>query len=156
MDSTGWRLVPACSSTLSYSSKPDKELVINMTSDLLTANGFYELKSNSLTRSAYYDSEDQQDPNAVRLFNPLSQDLSLMRKNLLYGGLEAIAYNINRKNADLKLYEFGYCYYKDPENSDEELLAKFDEQLAYGLSFCPENPNRATGYRQLRNPPFMC
>lgn len=120
-------------STLSYTSKPEKELVINMTSDLLTANGFYELKSNSLTRSAYYDSEDQQDPDAVRLFNPLSQDLSVMRKNLLYGGLEAIAYNINRKNADLKLYEFGYCYYQDPENADEELLAKFDEQLHMSL-----------------------
>ena len=120
-------------STLSYSSKPDKELVINMTSDLLTANGFYELKSNSLTRSGYYESEDQQDPTAVRLFNPLSQDLALMRKNLLYGGLEAIEYNINRKNADLKLYEFGYCYYQNSEARGDDLLAKFDEQLHMGI-----------------------
>ena len=120
-------------STLSYSSKPDKEQVINMTSDMLTANGFYELKSNSLTRSAYYDREDQQDPGAVRLFNPLSQDLALMRKKLLYGGLEAIAYNINRKNTDLKLYEFGYCYYQDPGNKGDQLLEKFDEQLHMGI-----------------------
>ena len=119
-------------STLSYSSKPDKEQVINMTSDMLTANGFYEIKSNSLTRSAYYDREDQQDPGAVRLFNPLSQDLALMRKKLLYGGLEAIAYNINRKNPNLKLYEFGNCYAQDPETKGE-LLDRFDEQLHMGI-----------------------
>ena len=119
-------------STLSYSSKPDKEQVINMTSDMLTSNGFYELKSNSLTRSAYYDREDQQDPGAVRLFNPLSQDLALMRKKLLYGGLEAIAYNINRKNPDLKLYEFGNCYTQAPETNGE-LLDRFDEQLHMGI-----------------------
>jgi phenylalanyl-tRNA synthetase beta chain len=52
-----------------------------------------------------------------------------MRKNLLYGGLEAIAYNINRRNADLKLYEFGYCYYQDSEFNGDEPLSKFDEQL---------------------------
>ncbi len=119
-------------STLSYSSKPDKEQVINKTSELLTSNGFYETKSNSLTRSSYYDREDRPDPNAVRLFNPLSQDLALMRQNLLFGGLEAIAYNINRKNADLKLYEFGNCYYQDPDVRGE-LLEGFDEQLHMGI-----------------------
>ncbi len=119
-------------STMSYSTKPDKEQVINMTSDLLTSNGFYELKSNSLTKTSYYDSEDQQDPHAVRLSNPLSQDLALMRQNLLYGGLEAVAYNINRKNADLKLYEFGNCYTQDPA-ANGELLERFDEQLHLGI-----------------------
>lgn len=120
-------------STLSYSAKPDKEKVINMTSDLLTANGFYEMKSNSLTRAAYYDTEEKQDPEAVRLFNPLSQDLGLMRKNLLYGGLEAIAYNINRKNSDLKLYEFGNCYYQDPAAAGEKKVERFEEQLHMGI-----------------------
>ncbi|MEN8228818.1 MAG: phenylalanine--tRNA ligase subunit beta [Bacteroidota bacterium] len=120
-------------STLSHSSKPDKEQVINMTSDMLTANGFYELKSNSLTRSTYYDQEEQMDPGAVRLFNPLSQDLALMRKNLLYGGLEAVAYNINRKHADLQMYEFGNCYSQDPEAGGDQLLDKFDEQLHMGI-----------------------
>lgn len=120
-------------STLSYSVKPDKEKVINMTSDLLTANGFYEMKSNSLTRAAYYDTEEKQDPEAVRLFNPLSQDLGLMRKNLLYGGLEAIAYNINRKNSDLKLYEFGNCYYQDPAAAGEKKVERFEEQLHMGI-----------------------
>jgi phenylalanyl-tRNA synthetase beta chain len=120
-------------SNLSYSEKPDKELVINTTSDLLTSKGFFELKSNSLTRSAYYDKEDRPDPEAVRLFNPLSQDLSVMRKTLLYGGLEAIAYNINRKNPDLKLYEFGYCYQQHPDAQQDELLERFQEELHLGI-----------------------
>jgi len=120
-------------STLSYSVKPDKEKIINMTSDLLTAIGFYEMKSNSLTRAAYYDTEEKQDMEAVRLFNPLSQDLGLMRKNLLYGGLEAIAYNINRKNPDLKLYEFGNCYYQDPAAAGEKKVERFEEQLHMGI-----------------------
>jgi len=120
-------------STLSYSGKPDKEQVINMVSDLLTANGFYEMKSNSLTRASYHDHDGEEDPTAVRIYNPLSQDLALMRKNLLYGGLEAIAYNINRKNPDLKLYEFGTCYFQDPEAGSGELLDRFDEQLHMGI-----------------------
>jgi phenylalanyl-tRNA synthetase beta chain len=120
-------------SNLSYTSKPDKEQIINLTSDMLTANGFYEIKSNSLTKSSYYDQEGNRDPSAVRLHNPLSQDLALMRKNLLYGGLEAIAYNINRKHADLMLYEFGYCYFGQPVEGEGGLLDPYDEQLHLGL-----------------------
>ncbi len=120
-------------STLAYPEKPDRDRVINLVSDLLSSNGFYEMKSNSLTRSAYYDREGEQDPGAVRLFNPLSQDLALMRKNLLYGGLEAVVYNINRKHPDLKLYEFGYCYYQDPGIPREKALERFDEQLHMGI-----------------------
>ncbi len=120
-------------SALSYSAKPDKELVIHMTAEMLTSKGFFELKSNSLTRSSYYDTEELADPGAVRLFNPLSQDLALMRKSLLHGGLEAIAYNINRKNPDLKLYEFGNCYYRNPAPKGEQLADKFREELHMGL-----------------------
>ncbi len=120
-------------STLSHSSKPDKEQVINLCSDLLTANGFFEMKSNSLTRSAYYDQEDKEDPGAVRIFNPLSQDLSVMRQNLLFGGLEAIAYNINRKNPDLKFYEYGNCYYLKDSSAEENPLDKYHEELHMGL-----------------------
>jgi phenylalanyl-tRNA synthetase beta chain len=120
-------------STLSPTSKPDKEKVINLCSDLLTANGFFEMKSNSLTRASYYDQEDQEDPKAVRIFNPLSQDLSVMRQNLLFGGLEAVAWNINRKNPDLKLYEFGNCYFLNEKGKEEEALEKYEEELHMGL-----------------------
>ncbi len=120
-------------STLSYSDKPDKEKVIHLVSDLLTANGFYEMKSNSLTKAAYHDRDEVEDPSAVRIFNPLSQDLSHMRKNLLFGGLEAVAYNINRKHPNLKLYEFGYCYFFQAEAGRRNLLDRFDEVLHMGI-----------------------
>ncbi|MCD4710155.1 MAG: phenylalanine--tRNA ligase subunit beta, partial [Bacteroidales bacterium] len=77
--------------------------------------------------------EETTDPAAVRLFNPLSQDLALMRQNLLFGGLEAIAYNINRKQSDLKLYEFGNCYYLNGEKKGENPLEKYDEAFHMGI-----------------------
>jgi phenylalanyl-tRNA synthetase beta chain len=120
-------------SNLSSTPKPDKEKVINVVSDLLTANGFYELKSNSLTRANYYDREDQPDPGAVRIFNPLSQDLAVMRQNLLFGGLEAVAWNINRKHSDLKLYEFGNCYFLHPPQNPVDPLEKYKEEQHMGL-----------------------
>ena len=120
-------------STLAHAARPDKERVINTVSDMLTANGFYEMKSNSLTRAAYHDPDGEGDPEAVRLFNPLSQDLAHMRKDLLRGGLEAVAYNINRKHADLKLYEFGYCYFQDPSRGSEGVLDRFREELRLGI-----------------------
>lgn len=93
--------------SLNTSVKPDKEVVQSQIADLLSANGFTEILSNSLTKAAY-----DQDPNtAVRILNPLSSDLDTMRQTLLFSGLEAIAYNQNRKNPDLKLYEFGKVYF---------------------------------------------
>jgi phenylalanyl-tRNA synthetase beta chain len=120
-------------STLSATKKPDKEQVVNLTSDLLTANGFYEMKSNSLTPASYYDTKEDPDPTAVRLNNPLSQDLALMRQNLLYGGLEAIAYNINRKQNDLKLYEYGNCYFRKNEYRGSDPLDKYEEAFHLGI-----------------------
>jgi len=123
-------------STLSPTSKPDKEQVVNMTSDLLSANGFFEMKSNSLTPASYYDTDETRDPIAVRLNNPLSQDLALMRQNLLYGGLEAIAYNINRKKKNLKLYEFGSCYFLNKKKKGKDPLEKYREAFHMGIYLC--------------------
>ena len=92
--------------SLNNSIRPEKDDVQNSISDLLTANGFNEILSNSLTKSAYSTDLDH----AVKILNPLSNDLDVMRQSLLYSGLEAIAYNQNRRNADLKLYEFGKVY----------------------------------------------
>jgi len=92
--------------SLNNSIRPEKDDVQNTISDLLTANGFNEILSNSLTKSAYSTDLDH----AVKILNPLSNDLDVMRQSLLYSGLEAIAYNQNRRNADLKLYEFGKVY----------------------------------------------
>lgn len=88
----------------------------NIVSEQLTGCGFNEILNNSLTRSAYYD-ELQSYPSKqlVMLLNPLSLDLNAMRQTLLFGGMESIAHNANRKNADLKFYEFGNCYYFQQE-----------------------------------------
>ena len=92
--------------SLNNSVRPEKDDVQNSISDILSANGFNEILSNSLTKSAYSNDLDH----AVKILNPLSSDLDVMRQSLLYSGLEAIAYNQNRKSADLKLYEFGKVY----------------------------------------------
>jgi phenylalanyl-tRNA synthetase beta chain len=93
--------------SLNNSQRPEKDTVQNAISELLSANGFNETLSNSLTSSSYAESLD----NAVKLLNPLSNDLNIMRQTLLYSGLEAIAYNQNRRQADLKFYEFGKTYF---------------------------------------------
>jgi phenylalanyl-tRNA synthetase beta chain len=98
-------------STLFYTEKPDKEKIVNIISDMLTARGYNEIMCNSLNPSAFYENEDFDKEQLVFLTNPLSSDLNTMRQSLLYGGLSSIAWNINRQNPDLRLYEFGNCYY---------------------------------------------
>jgi phenylalanyl-tRNA synthetase beta chain len=109
--------------SLSASVTPEKDTVQNMLSDLLTANGFNEIMSNSLTKSAYSDNLDT----AVKILNPLSSDLDVMRQTMLYSGLEAIAYNQNRQNADIKFYEFGKVYkiQEDGKYNESQRFAVF-------------------------------
>ena len=108
--------------SLNTTIKPDKEVLQNQIADLLSANGFFEILSNSLTKLSYSAEPER----AVRILNPLSTDLNVMRQNLLFSGLEAIAYNQNRRNADLKFYEFGKVYNLDQEAYKEnQRLAVF-------------------------------
>lgn len=113
------------------SPKPDKELLQNTISDMLTARGFNEIMNNSLTKQAYYDGDNADKDKTVRIVNPLSQDLNVMRRSLLHGGMESILYNINRKVQDMKLYEFGNVYAFDSETSDKQL--PYDEQMLLSL-----------------------
>ena len=94
--------------SISHSDEVNPEQIRNITSDLLSSNGFSEIMNNSLTKESYIHliSELNEEEN-VKILNPLSQDLNVMRQSLLFSGLENISYNINRKNQDLKLYEFG-------------------------------------------------
>jgi len=106
--------------SLSASPRPEKDTVQNMLSDILTANGFNEILSNSLTKSTYSSDLDA----AVKILNPLSNDLDVLRQTLLFSGLEAIAYNQNRKATDLKLYEFGKVYsVKDDKYNETQRFA---------------------------------
>lgn len=90
--------------------KPDLEKIQNNIADLLVNKGFIEVMNNSLTKSSYYS--DQEENNSVSILNPLSQDLGVMRKSLLFGILENIQYNQNRQQSSLKVFEFGKTYQK--------------------------------------------
>lgn len=112
------------SSTITYSEKPDREKAVNTISDMLAANGFAEMMSNSLVPAAWFENNDDFEPaRLVKLANPLSSDLNAMRQSLLPGGLNAIAWNINRQNLNLKLFEFGNCYFL---NDRKSLIAPAD------------------------------
>jgi phenylalanyl-tRNA synthetase beta chain len=93
--------------SLSYGVKPNREQTQHVIADLLTANGFLEIWCNSLTKATYSKNEEE----AVKILNPLSSDLNVMRQQLLMPALESVAYNANRRNSDLKLYEFGKTYH---------------------------------------------
>jgi len=119
----------AIRSSISYSPKPDPEKIKNGISDYLCANGFSEIMNNSLTRSSYYEGNPAYPvEHNVRILNPLSRDLDVMRQTLLYGGLETLVYNQNRKIADCKLFEFGNCYALYPNPKDKTPLDKYREE----------------------------
>ena len=122
-------------STLSYVQKPDKNRLVNMVSDMLTARGYTEIMSNSLTKAAYYEGlECYKAENCVKILNPLSTDLNVMRQSLVFNALEAVALNINHKNADLKLYEAGNCYYYNAEAATaENPLAAYSENYRLAM-----------------------
>ncbi len=99
--------------TIANSSKTDDHKVQNIVANQLVSQGFYEIMANSLTTAQYSELvEDLNKSHQVHILNPLSSDLAIMRQSLLFGGLESIAYNINRKNADLRYFEFGKTYAK--------------------------------------------
>lgn len=98
-------------SSLAFAEKPDKEKIQHIISELLSNNGFSEMMCLSLTKSEYATKLQSLDAGrSVEMMNPLSSDLNVLRQTLLFSGLETIAYNQNRKNADLKIYEFGKTY----------------------------------------------
>lgn len=102
----------------------------------LTGQGFREIMNNSLTAVRYYEENvDFPISNSVRVMNPLSSDLGVMRQTLLFGGLESIAHNVNRKATDLKLYEFGNVYRFDAtkEKTAERPLAQYSEHMELGI-----------------------
>jgi phenylalanyl-tRNA synthetase beta chain len=106
--------------TVSNSSRTEDYKVQNIIANQLNSLGFYEMMANSLTTPDYVKlSDDLKEEFNVMMLNPLSNDLSAMRQSLLFSGLEAVSYNINRRNADLKLFEFGKSYHKMPSGYDE-------------------------------------
>lgn len=123
-------------STLSYAPKPDRSKLMNLAADFLTDNGFTEIMSNSLTKGAYYEGLTACPPErCVRILNPLSADLNVLRQTLLFNMLEAVCLNINHKNGDLKLYEFGNCYfYDEAKRTEENHLAAYSEEYRLAIA----------------------
>ncbi|MBO5676825.1 MAG: phenylalanine--tRNA ligase subunit beta [Bacteroidaceae bacterium] len=107
----------------------------NLVSEQLVGCGFNEILNNSLTREAYYDGlQTYKSENLVRLMNPLSSDLNVMRQSLLFGGLEVVRHNVNRRNANLRLFEFGNCYYfNEGKRNPEKVLSAYSEDQRLGL-----------------------
>ncbi len=122
-------------SSLVYSLKPDSNKLQNVISEQLTAAGFNEILNNSLTKVSYYENSSTYPiANAVKILNPLSNDLGVLRQTLFFGGMESLNRNINRRNADLKFYEFGNCYYFHPENRKEgDALTAYTEEPHFAM-----------------------
>ncbi len=116
-------------SSLSYSRKPDPERLQQKLADYLSSNGFNEILTNSLTSSAYYEKSEVFNFNdCVKILNPLSSELGVMRQTLLFSGLESISYNLNRRMPDLKFYEFGNVYnYIPSQSASTDVTRKYKE-----------------------------
>ena len=109
-----------------------KHRLANLVGEQLLGCGFNEILNNSLTKAAYYDGlQSYPEKNLVRIFNPLSSDLNVMRQTLLFGGLESVAHNINRKSPNLKFFERGNVYTFTPEkqNADNPMAAYKEENM---------------------------
>ncbi|MGW8179074.1 MAG: phenylalanine--tRNA ligase subunit beta, partial [bacterium] len=122
-------------SMLSHTEKPDREKVAANMSDLLSGNGFSEIMCNSLTPAAWYEKTGDFDTSVmVRLANPLSSDLNVMRQSLLPGMLNTVAWNINRQNSNLKLYELGYVYARIKGSRTTEITENYAERQILALA----------------------
>jgi len=131
-------LVDTASTVFTHSEQPDKENITNHIANYLADNGFNEIMSNSLTKEEYFaDATD-----TVKILNPLSTDLNRLRTTLLFGGLEAISYNINRQRSDLRFFEFGNCYYFKKGSKGDDILKNYSEEEHLALFI---TGNRSTG-----------
>jgi len=107
-------------SSLPAVEKTDREKIQRIISEYLSSNGFHEIMTNSLTSAKYSEISGAWNPlEDVKMLNPISRELSVMRQSMLYTGLEAIEYNRNRKQADLKFFEFGKTYRKKDDRHEE-------------------------------------
>ena len=122
--------------------KPEQEQVRKTIADFLAANGFVETMNNSLTKSDYYSKlKTFPEDKCVRIMNPLSSDLNVMRQTLILNGLEVIAYNINRQITNIKTFEYGSVYSFNPE-MDGKTLESYEEHTCYAL-FMSGQPDKS-------------
>ena len=146
-------------SSISYHQRPDREKLQNLVADYLSSNGFNEIMTNSLSSSAYYEGGAWFDPEkCVKMLNPLSRELDVMRQTLLFSGLESVAYNLNRRQLNLKFYEFGTVYEQTGANVKGDVVRSYREQKLLALfvtgRLVPEswyNSESSADFYQLRS-----
>lgn len=143
-------------SSLSFQSLPNKEKIQNIISDYLASISFNEIMNNSLTKSDYYkDNADFSLNECVSLLNPLSKDLALMRRTLLYGGLETVAFNINRKTTKINIFEFGSTYSKNPTESENPVVTKRYQEEKHLLLLSSGNLNNTSWQQKEKQTSFF-
>lgn len=137
-------------STLAHSIRPDKHRVIKLISDSLSGTGMNEIMCNSLTKLVYYQKLTTYPiGNSVEIINPLSTDLNGLRQTLLFGGLESIIYNSNRKKSNLKLYEWGNCYFFDKSKENFEIALKaYNEEFRLAMWLTGDNTEESWTKKQ--------
>ena len=124
-------------SSLAHHPKPDPDKLQNSLSDFLSSMGFSEIMNNSLTKASYAKQFPAIDEaNTVILQNPLSQDLNAMRQTLLFGGLENIAFNQNRRITDIRFFEFGNIYWRDARKERKTPLEGYHEEKRLAMFIC--------------------
>ena len=122
-------------STLTIEDEEDRSHKLrDLVSEQLVGYGFNEVMNNSLTKTSYYETLENLSLNkAVKIMNPLSSDLGVMRQTLLFGGLENIKRNLNRKIEDLRFFEFGNCYHYDASKLSDNHMTAYSEELHLGM-----------------------
>lgn len=119
--------------------KPDRDYVMGLISEFMVANGFNEIMNNSLTKASYYEGKrDFEADKSVKILNPLSSELNVLRQSLIFGGLESIIRNINHKNQDIKFFEFGK-HYKVHNAEELSVEKKYHESMHLGVFISGKN-----------------
>jgi phenylalanyl-tRNA synthetase beta chain len=144
--------------SISYSNRPDNEKLVDMISEFLSSAGFTEIMNNSLSSASYYESLSTfPSEKMVRIMNPLSTELNVMRQTLIFGGLETIRHNTNRQRPNLRLFEAGNCYTYCPERGKRNAVDKYHERfnVAMFLTGKKHEPNwissgSSTGFYELK------
>jgi phenylalanyl-tRNA synthetase beta chain len=119
-------------SSLSYSTHPTNETLIENATSLLTSNGFSEIMCNSISRNSYYLGT-QLEPIVVNLHNPLSNDLNCMRADIIFGGLESISRNVKRQQYNVRIFEIGKVYSKISAEAAINISKNFEENIRLGI-----------------------
>ncbi|MFN8261442.1 MAG: phenylalanine--tRNA ligase subunit beta [Chitinophagales bacterium] len=136
--------------SISFSKQFDADKLYNTTADGLVNIGFYEMMNNSITKSKYQAGLKSQSPeNWVRLLSSINVELDVLRNNMLFSGLESVSHNINHKNSNVKLFEFGKTYHKADDYQEKNHLALFISGNRSAVNW--NTPARKTDFYYLKS-----